>query len=145
VAGVYTATCSISISSTLSQIFVNPTVLNSSEETETDVEGCLSVPDKHGEVERHSSIKVKYFNGRESITETFEGTGFFWMRVTGKKYAKTDKNGNPAEGVILTISRYGAFATLAEGKDHLKPIDENNAYDLKPVPTAPVGNGAVSY
>lgn len=53
------------------ELFVNPTIINHSEETETDTEGCLSVPDKHGEIERYSSIKVKYFNGKESITDTF--------------------------------------------------------------------------
>ena len=55
------------------ELFVNPTIISHSEETETGVEGCLSVPDKHGEVERYINIKVKYFNGKENKTEEFEG------------------------------------------------------------------------
>lgn len=55
------------------ELFVNPTIVSHGEETETNTEGCLSIPDKHGEVERYITIKVKYFNGKENKTETFEG------------------------------------------------------------------------
>lgn len=54
-------------------LFVNPTILEHSEETEIDTEGCLSVPEKCGEVERYKAIKVRYFNGKEIITEEYEG------------------------------------------------------------------------
>lgn len=51
------------------ELFVNPSMVSHSEETDIDNEGCLSVPDKHGKVERYSSVKVKYFNGKENKTE----------------------------------------------------------------------------
>ena len=38
---------------------INPTILTQSEKTETDVEGCLSVPGVYGEVERSVMITVK--------------------------------------------------------------------------------------
>lgn len=54
-------------------LFINPTILEHSEETETDTEGCLSVPGMSGEVERYKKIKIRYFNGREIVTEEHEG------------------------------------------------------------------------
>ncbi|NMB91920.1 peptide deformylase [candidate division WWE3 bacterium] len=46
-------------------ILINPKITSSSSETETDWEGCLSVPDKYGLVERFKKIKVtaKDLNG----------------------------------------------------------------------------------
>ncbi|MDQ7143054.1 peptide deformylase [Mammaliicoccus lentus] len=38
---------------------INPTILTQSKKTETDVEGCLSVPGVYGEVERSVMITVK--------------------------------------------------------------------------------------
>jgi peptide deformylase len=54
-------------------LFVNPVIISHSEEKEFNTEGCLSVPNKHGEVERYTSITVKYFNGKEVIKEIYEG------------------------------------------------------------------------
>ncbi|BBE72715.1 peptide deformylase [Oharaeibacter diazotrophicus] len=42
------------------QVFVNPEVLWSSEETSTYEEGCLSIPDYYEEVERPAKVKVRY-------------------------------------------------------------------------------------
>lgn len=46
---------------------INPTIVSQSEETETDVEGCLSVPGVFGEVNRSKMIVVKSndLNGNE--------------------------------------------------------------------------------
>nr|WP_263313549.1 peptide deformylase [Mammaliicoccus sp. Marseille-Q6498] len=46
---------------------VNPIVVSQSENTEVDVEGCLSVPGVYGEVERSKMIVVKSYdiNGNE--------------------------------------------------------------------------------
>lgn len=41
---------------------INPEIVEASEETETGIEGCLSVPDLVGEVQRHSRIVVKGLN-----------------------------------------------------------------------------------
>lgn len=44
------------------QVFINPEILESSEETERDFESCLSLPDISGIVERPQKIKVKALN-----------------------------------------------------------------------------------
>lgn len=43
-------------------VLVNPEIVERSEEMVLGVEGCLSVPDLVGEVERHEKITVKAFN-----------------------------------------------------------------------------------
>ncbi len=45
-------------------VVVNPEIVKSSQETETGVEGCLSIPGLVGEVERFSSVQVKGLNRR---------------------------------------------------------------------------------
>lgn len=54
------------------ELFINPTILEHSNETNFNMEGCLSVPGKSGEVERYNKIKIKYFNGKNTITEEYE-------------------------------------------------------------------------
>lgn len=39
-------------------VLVNPKIISMSKETDVEWEGCLSVPDQYGEVERPSKIKV---------------------------------------------------------------------------------------
>lgn len=39
-------------------VLINPKIVSKSKETDTDWEGCLSVPDKYGKVERYNKIKV---------------------------------------------------------------------------------------
>jgi peptide deformylase len=41
---------------------VNPEIIKASEETLVGVEGCLSIPNLVGEVERHAAIQVKGLN-----------------------------------------------------------------------------------
>ncbi|NSW51507.1 MAG: peptide deformylase [Anaerolineae bacterium] len=41
---------------------VNPEITRSSDETEIGIEGCLSIPNIIGEVERHAAIQVKGLN-----------------------------------------------------------------------------------
>lgn len=43
-------------------VFANPQITKKSQETEMDIEGCLSVPDVFGEIERAVSVEVKGFN-----------------------------------------------------------------------------------
>ncbi len=43
-------------------VFVNPEITEASEEQETGIEGCLSIPDLVGEVSRHSRVTIKGFN-----------------------------------------------------------------------------------
>ncbi len=41
---------------------VNPTITSKSKETYVDEEGCLSLPNTYGRVERPNEINVEYFN-----------------------------------------------------------------------------------
>jgi len=52
-------------------LFLNPQILESSVETETHTEGCLSIPNTNGDVERSVWITVKFNNGTRPITATF--------------------------------------------------------------------------
>jgi peptide deformylase len=53
------------------QVFINPEVLQFSDERSTYEEGCLSIPDYYAEVERPARITVKHvgLDGKEQITE----------------------------------------------------------------------------
>jgi peptide deformylase len=39
-------------------VLINPKIISTSKETEIDWEGCLSIPDTYGKVERFSKIKI---------------------------------------------------------------------------------------
>ena len=54
------------------QVFINPKVIKTSDETLTDFEGCLSAPGKRGEVKRYLRITLNYKDeeGKE-YTKTF--------------------------------------------------------------------------
>jgi peptide deformylase len=43
-------------------VMINPEIVKSSEETLMGVEGCLSIPNLVGEVERHAAVQVKGLN-----------------------------------------------------------------------------------
>ena len=43
-----------------SQVFINPEIIEKSIETLRDTEGCLSAPDRRGDVKRHIRIILKY-------------------------------------------------------------------------------------
>ena len=43
-------------------VFINPEILWRSEETATYEEGCLSIPEYYGDVERPAQVKVKYLD-----------------------------------------------------------------------------------
>ena len=60
---------------------------------------------------------------------------YFFGRITGEEYAKATEG----VGVNLHFSKFGAFASLAEGSEKLKPIDKSNPYDYKKVEAAPQG------
>jgi len=54
--------------------FINAHIIDKKDETIRTTEGCLSIPDIHEEVQRFSSVTVKYVNENfESVTETFTG------------------------------------------------------------------------
>ncbi len=57
-------------------VMVNPEIIKFSKETETDWEGCLSIPDKYGQVKRSKKIKVKY-KGIGGKQRTLNASNFF--------------------------------------------------------------------
>jgi peptide deformylase len=44
------------------QVFINPEILWASDEKATYEEGCLSIPEFYGDVERPAQVKVKYLD-----------------------------------------------------------------------------------
>jgi peptide deformylase len=46
------------------QIFINPEIVESSDERSVYEEGCLSIPDYYAEVERPSNVRVKYLDAQ---------------------------------------------------------------------------------
>ena len=48
------------------QIFINPEIVESSDERSVYEEGCLSIPDYYAEVERSANVRVKYLDERAS-------------------------------------------------------------------------------
>ena len=43
-------------------VIINPEIIKASEEKVMGIEGCLSIPGLHGEVERHEAIQIKALN-----------------------------------------------------------------------------------
>ncbi|MCB1446144.1 MAG: peptide deformylase [Rhizobiaceae bacterium] len=53
------------------QVFINPEILQSSDERSTYEEGCLSIPDYYAEVERPARVTVKFvgIDGKEQLLD----------------------------------------------------------------------------
>ncbi|MGC1778186.1 MAG: peptide deformylase [Xanthobacteraceae bacterium] len=58
------------------QVFINPEIVWSSEDTAKYEEGCLSIPDYYEEVERPTQVKVKYLD-RAGKPREVEAKGLF--------------------------------------------------------------------
>ncbi|TZF83262.1 peptide deformylase [Pedobacter sp. BS3] len=59
----------------ITETFINAKILERSEETREDEEGCLSIPGLSQKVSRNWTIKIEYFNKDfEKHTKTFSGT-----------------------------------------------------------------------
>jgi peptide deformylase len=56
------------------QVFVNPEIVWTSDETAKYEEGCLSIPDYYEEVERPAQVKVKYLD-RDGKAREIEAKG----------------------------------------------------------------------
>ena len=56
------------------QVFLNPQIVWSSEETGTYEEGCLSIPEYYEEVERPVQVKVR-FTGLDGKTQEIDANG----------------------------------------------------------------------
>jgi peptide deformylase len=73
-------------------VLVNPKITPVTEETESDWEGCLSIPDLRGQVPRYKSIRIQALN-REGEEVDFIAQGFHarviqheWDHLNGKVY-----------------------------------------------------------
>jgi len=55
-------------------VFINPQVLDSSDERSVYEEGCLSIPDYYAEVERPATVRVSYLD-RDGKTQEIEADG----------------------------------------------------------------------
>ena len=56
------------------KVFINPKILQKSDDLENFNEGCLSIPDVRGDVTRPTTIKIKYQNQYfKEITEHISG------------------------------------------------------------------------
>ncbi len=54
--------------------FINARIINKNSETMRSNEGCLSIPDIHEDIDRFTSVTIKYVNEKfEPVTETFTG------------------------------------------------------------------------
>lgn len=60
---------SIRVVSTPSLTYVNPEILERSDEVELDVEGCLSFPGRFFEVERSTGVLLRYLTTDEEVCE----------------------------------------------------------------------------
>ena len=56
------------------QVFINPEIVWSSPEKATYEEGCLSIPEYYGDVERPAQVKVKYLD-LEGAAKELEANG----------------------------------------------------------------------
>ncbi|MBB3460762.1 peptide deformylase [Rhizobium sp. BK377] len=55
-------------------VFINPEIVNSSDDRSVYEEGCLSIPDYYAEVERPAKVTVKYLD-REGKEQSVEADG----------------------------------------------------------------------
>lgn len=72
----------------IKEVFINATIIGESEDWWTDQEGCLSLPDLNGEVERAWSIEIEYYDREfKKQTKTFSG---YNARVIQHEYDHTE-------------------------------------------------------
>ena len=69
---------------TAKKVFINPEIIDHSEETIAYEEGCLSVPGIHEKVTRPSEVTVHYFD-ENFVEHTDKFTGFF-ARIVQHEY-----------------------------------------------------------
>jgi peptide deformylase len=91
----------------IKEVFINAQIVGESEEVWTDQEGCLSIPDVNGEVERPWAIEMEYYDSDfKKQTKTFSG---YNARVIQHEYDHT-------EGVLYVDHINGISKRLMKGK-----------------------------
>lgn len=86
-------------------VMINPKIISMSDDTDIHFEGCLSIPDTYGQVERPSKIKVKYIdeNG-DPVRKTVTG---YLARVMQHEIDHLD-------GILFTTKLIGETLTENE-------------------------------
>lgn len=91
----------------IKEVFINAQIIGESEEVWTDQEGCLSVPDLNGNVERPWTIDIEYYDSNfNKHNKTFSG---YNARVIQHEYDHT-------EGILYVDHIKGLSKRLMKGK-----------------------------
>lgn len=90
-------------------VLINPKIVSKSSETEIDYEGCLSVPNVYGKVERYSKIKVDALDLNGDRIK-IKAQGFFARTIQHEI--------DHLEGILFTERVIGKTIS-EEGLDHL--------------------------
>ncbi len=107
------------------KVFINPEIIEYSEETETMEEGCLSIPGINETVTRPKSITIKYMNENFELQTDIYG-GFF-ARCIQHEY-------DHIEGELFTDKISGIRKQLIKSKlNNLIKGKINCSYRVKPV------------
>lgn len=95
--------------------FINPTITNTSEETVTYEEGCLSLPGIHEKVSRPEKITIHYFDENfAEHTDTYNG---FFARIVQHEYDHLE--GHVFSDRVSPIRRQmisGKLTNISKGK-----------------------------
>jgi peptide deformylase len=86
-------------------ILINPKIVSTSTETDIDWEGCLSVPDKYGQVVRYSKVK---------ITATDLAGNMFKMKADGLLARVIQHEIDHLDGILFTERVVGKMLTETE-------------------------------
>lgn len=94
---------------------INPVITEYAEEKEWAVEGCLSVPDMVGDVERPVSIKMEATD-LDGVRQSYEFTGFE-ARIMQHEY-------DHLEGILYTDRAINMREAATEDEDEIEGEDE---------------------
>ena len=94
-------------------VLINPKVVSTSKETITEWEGCLSIPDTYGQVERYKKIKIK---AQDESGQT--------IRLTASGYfsAVIQHEMDHLEGVLFTSKTVGEILNEKDFDHYLEVV-----------------------
>lgn len=97
------------------RVFINPTITETSEETITYEEGCLSLPGIHEKVSRSETITIHYFD--ENFVEHTDTYNSFFARIVQHEYDHLE--GHVFSDRVSPIRRQmisGKLTNISKGK-----------------------------
>jgi len=107
------------------QVFVNPEIVWSSDETATYEEGCLSIPEYYEEVERPQAVRVKFLD-RDGKAQEMEASG---LLATCLQHEIDHTNGVLFIDHISKLKRdmvLKKFKKAAKRGEPIKPLAEDD-------------------